>query len=56
VVGEPMALDSFRIDGRGKKPKDVKEHQPAWEQIQQILQGAKRKAPEGELPPSERGK
>jgi hypothetical protein len=56
VVGEPMPIESFQIDPRGRKPKPIKEHAPAWEQIQQILQRAKAKAQDGDLPPSERGK
>jgi len=48
------------LDTKGKKPKDVRGHDPEWDQIQQLLQAAREKAeklPEGmRLPPSERKK
>ena len=60
VIGEPMPLESFVLDTKGKKPKDVRGHDPEWDQIQQLLQAAREKAeklPEGmRLPPSERKK
>jgi hypothetical protein len=60
VVGEAMPLESFVLDTKGRKPKDVRGHDPEWDQIQQLLQGAREKAeklPEAmRLPPSERKK
>src|SRR5262249_57349600 len=41
VVGEAMPLESFVLDTKGKKPRDVRGHDPEWEQIQQLLQGAR---------------
>jgi hypothetical protein len=55
VLGEPMPLASFVLDTKGKKPKDVRDYPPEWEQIQQVLQSAKDKVP-GKLPPSEQKK
>ena len=52
VLGEPMPLASFVLDTKGKKPKDVRDYPPEWEQIQQVLQSAKDKVP-GKLPPSD---
>lgn len=53
VIGEPMSLESFRIEVKGQRPIDAREHPPTWEQVQQILQQAKERAG-GELPPSQR--
>jgi hypothetical protein len=55
VLGEAMPLSSFVLDTKGKKPKDVRDYPPEWEQIQQVLQSAKDKAA-GKLPPSEQKK
>lgn len=55
VLHEAMPLDSFALDSRGIKPKDVREYPPEWEQLQQVLQSAKEKAG-GKLPPSEQQK
>ena len=55
VVGGAMPLESFVLDTKGRKPREVKDYPPEWEQIQQILQSAKDKA-DGKLPPSERKK
>jgi hypothetical protein len=60
AVGEAMPIESFVLDTKGKKPKDVRGHDPEWDQIQQLLQSAREKAeklPEAmRLPPSERKK
>ncbi|MBL9076116.1 MAG: hypothetical protein JNL08_01350 [Planctomycetes bacterium] len=48
----PPAL--FTVDGRGQRLRDVQQHQPMWDQIQQVLQKAEAKAPEGAVRPSRR--
>ncbi len=64
VVDAPMPLESFKLDDKGKRPRDVKDHAPMWQQIEDLLARAQAKAteqraagtlPEGEdVPPSRR--
>ena len=53
VLDEPMPLDSFRMRDPSKKPRDVKDHPPMWQQIEQVLERAMARAG-GELRPSKR--
>jgi sirohydrochlorin ferrochelatase len=53
VVDEAMPLESFKLDAKGLRPRDVREHAPMWEQIEQMLRQAQQKAGD-ELPPSKR--
>lgn len=52
VLGEPMAPESFRIDAKGMRPQDVRQHTATWEQIQHVLESAARTS--GQEPPSRR--
>jgi hypothetical protein len=64
VLDEPMPLESFKLDDKGKRPLNVKEHPPMWQQIEELLQRAEQQAadavqrkelpPEDALPPSKR--
>jgi hypothetical protein len=53
VVDEPMPLESFKLEVKGLRPRDVREHAPMWQQIEQVMQRAQAKAGD-ELPPSKR--
>lgn len=53
-VGVELPPATFEIDGRGQRLRDVQQHLPMWDQIQQVLQKAEAKAPEGEVRPSRR--
>lgn len=53
VVDEPMPLETFQLDDKGRRPRDVRDNPPMWQQIQDLLQRAQEKAG-GELPPSKR--
>ena len=52
VIGEPMQIETFKVEDRGQRSKDVREHPPTWEQIRHLLEAAERTA--GEPPPSKR--
>jgi hypothetical protein len=53
IDGElPAAV--FQLDVRGLKPRDVQQHQPLWEQIDQVLRRAEAKAPDGAVRPSKK--
>ena len=64
VLDDPMPLESFKLDDKGKRPLNVKEHPPMWQQIEELLQRAEQQAaeavqkkelpPEDALPPSKR--
>lgn len=45
---------TFEVDGRGQRLRDVQQHLPMWDQIQQVLRQAEAKAPDGEVRPSAR--
>lgn len=53
VLDEEMKVESFRMRDPAKKPRDVREHAPMWQQIEQVLKRATAKS-NGELPPSRR--
>jgi hypothetical protein len=53
-VDVDMPAATFAVDGRGQRLRDVQQHLPMWDQIQQVLRQAEAKAPEGEVRPSER--
>ena len=55
VIGEPMPLESFAIDAKDARLRDVREHPPMWEQIDNMLQTAERSA-DGQVRPSKRKK
>ena len=44
VIGEAMPIESFRIEAKGVRPRDVRDHPPMWEQIEQVLTTADREA------------
>jgi hypothetical protein len=46
--------ESFRLDARGVKVREAQQYLPMWEQIEQILKAAERRAPEGVVRPSRR--
>jgi hypothetical protein len=52
VIGEAMPLEGFKLDDRGEKPQDVREHQPMWEQMSQLIEAAEKET--GEKVPSKR--
>lgn len=43
VVDEPMTAASFKLEVAGKKPKDVREHLPAWAPLDKLLGEAESK-------------
>lgn len=53
ALDEPLAAEALRMRDPVKKPRDVKEHAPMWQSIEQTVQRAMQKK-EGELPPSKR--
>lgn len=54
-VDAPMTLESFRIDPKGAKLREVRDFPPAWEQIQQLLKQAEDKVGDKDKRPSKRG-
>ncbi|MBL8728774.1 MAG: hypothetical protein JNM25_10115 [Planctomycetes bacterium] len=60
IVVERLDVDTdipaatFEVDGRGQRLRDVQQHLPMWDQIQQVLRQAEAKAPEGQVRPSNR--
>ena len=55
VIGEAMPLESFAIEAKDARLRDVREHPPMWEQIANLLGAAERSA-EGMVRPSMRKK
>lgn len=53
AIDQPLMADTMHMKDPIKKPKDVKEHAPMWQLIEQNLGRAAQKA-NGELPPSKR--
>ncbi len=53
-VDVDIPASTFEVDGRGQRLRDVQQHLPMWDQIQQVLRQAEAKAPEGEMRPSSR--
>ena len=53
-VDAELPAGTFTVDGRGQRLRDVREHAPMWDQIEQVLKKAEAKAPEGETRPSRR--
>jgi len=41
VIGAEQARDSYRLDAKGRKPRDVREHPPAWAEIRRVLAEAR---------------
>jgi site-specific recombinase XerC len=58
VVSLDLDLDLpakvFVVDGRGQPLRDVKQHQPLWELVEQTLRRADAKAAAGDVRPSQR--
>lgn len=42
-AGLALTAGTFRVDGRGQRVRDVQQHQPLWEQIEQVLKQAEAK-------------
>jgi hypothetical protein len=53
-VDPELPAAGFQIDGHGQKLRDVRQHLPMWEQIEQVLRQAEAKSPEGTVRPSRR--
>lgn len=53
-VGVPLAADVFRVDGAGQRLRPVQQHQPLWEQIEQVVRQAEARSADGVVRPSRR--
>lgn len=53
-VGAALGDEDFVVDGRGVRLRNVQDHAPLWEQIEQTLERAEAKAAGGDVRPSKR--